>query len=108
MRVELDIFSGRPNPVWELDVQGIRTLVTRLASLSEQARRAVDLPDLGYRGFVFHSETYAGRAYRGVIDTNDATLRDPTFEVERLLVAHLPDAWHDVRAVVERMLLDGA
>ena len=26
MRVELDLFSGRPNPSWELDEAGVREL----------------------------------------------------------------------------------
>jgi hypothetical protein len=107
MRVELDIFSGQPNPVWELDALGSTALVTRLASLSEHASRAVKLPDLGYRGFVFHSETHTGRAYRGFIDTNGRDLYDPGFEVERLLASHLPDAWRGVRTIVGHILLDG-
>ncbi|KQS48110.1 MULTISPECIES: hypothetical protein [unclassified Sphingomonas] len=105
MRVELDIFSGRPNPVWELDAPGSTALVTRLASLSEHAPGAVELQGLGYRGFVFHSETHTGRAWRGFIDTNGRTLYDPTFAVERLLTSHLPDIWQGVRTIVERILL---
>ncbi|MES2422191.1 MAG: hypothetical protein V4595_12995 [Pseudomonadota bacterium] len=105
MRVELDIFSGRPNPVWELDAQAAAPLAARLAGLSEHASRAVDLPDLGYRGFVFHSDACAGRACRGSVDLNGTTFRDPAFAIERLLVASLPDAWHDLRMLVERILL---
>lgn len=108
MRVELDIFSGRPNPVWELDAPGSTALMTRLASLSEHAPLAVELPDLGYRGFVFHSKRHTGRACRGFIDTNGRTLYDPTFAVERLLASQLPDIWQEVRTIVERILLGSA
>jgi len=53
VRVELDIFSGRPNPTWEL---GERESV-ELESIIERASpspRKVDPPGLGYRGFIIY------------------------------------------------------
>ena len=49
--VELDAYSGRPNPRWELSVEEARDLSQRISDL-EPARDAT-LPDigLGYRGF---------------------------------------------------------
>jgi hypothetical protein len=52
--VELDAFSGRPNPRWQLSVEEARDLEARLSGL-ERADGA-KLPDvgLGYRGFYIH------------------------------------------------------
>ncbi len=49
MKVEIDIYSGRPNPSWELTEQEGRELRARLQALPATA--ASELPDkLGYRG----------------------------------------------------------
>lgn len=49
--VELDAFSGRPNPRWPLSVQEARDLGVRLSGL--EPARGAQLPEggLGYRGF---------------------------------------------------------
>jgi len=60
MEVELDVFSGRPNPKWELNTGDTRKLQTKLDSLTEQTTPAAD-PGLGYRGFVLRG---AGRTWR--------------------------------------------
>jgi hypothetical protein len=53
--VELDAFSGRPNPRWQLTAGEARDLSARLSEL-ERADGAT-LPDvgLGYRGFYVHN-----------------------------------------------------
>jgi hypothetical protein len=49
MQVEIDLFSGRPNPVWNLTDAEVSTLRARLESLPTASPAA--LPDrLGYRG----------------------------------------------------------
>lgn len=49
MQVEIDLFSGRPNPVWELTAAEVPALRARLEALPAGAPAA--LPDrLGYRG----------------------------------------------------------
>jgi hypothetical protein len=50
--VELDIFSGRPNPSWELRGEQAQTLLHMLEGIrrSSAARRFRSPPDLGYRG----------------------------------------------------------
>lgn len=51
MRVEADVFSGRPNPRWTLDAAGARELARRLAELpAAPAEPAWE--GLGYRGLV--------------------------------------------------------
>jgi hypothetical protein len=49
--VELDAFSGRPNPRWQLSIEEARELSARLGDL--ETADGAKLPDvgLGYRGF---------------------------------------------------------
>jgi hypothetical protein len=51
MYAELDLFSGRPNPRWELTAEEGRELRARLSALPE-ARQGAILETLGYRGIV--------------------------------------------------------
>ncbi len=49
MQVEIDLFSGRPNPVWDLTAAEVPALRARLEALPAAA--PATLPDrLGYRG----------------------------------------------------------
>lgn len=62
-QVELDIFSGRPNPAWQLSREETDQLLTLLGKLpAAEARRPSD--DLGYRGFVVSFQDSEGRAQR--------------------------------------------
>lgn len=65
MRVELDIFSGRPNPVWELAELEASDLETRIGRATP-SHGTVALPGLGYRGFILHRPNPI-RVYRGQI-----------------------------------------
>jgi hypothetical protein len=51
MRVELDAFSGRPNPVWDLTAAQAQELFTRLESLPKGGGGTVR-DGLGYRGII--------------------------------------------------------
>jgi hypothetical protein len=50
--VELDVFSGRPNPKWSLSTDKIRELVARLRRLPRGGHQ--EPGELGYRGFLIH------------------------------------------------------
>jgi hypothetical protein len=65
VRVELDIFSGRPNPVWELGEAEVRELESRIERATP-SQEIIALPGLGYRGFVLHRPNPI-RVYRGKI-----------------------------------------
>jgi hypothetical protein len=53
--VELDVFSGRPNPRWQLTAAEASELEGRLRGLPETSQAAI--PDnLGYRGFHIEDE----------------------------------------------------
>src|SRR5262245_24461262 len=52
MRVEVDVFSGRPNPVWDLtpdEADAVRRILAALPAAPEVAASGYD--GLGYRGF---------------------------------------------------------
>ncbi|AQA20673.1 hypothetical protein BTZ20_2914 [Rhodococcus sp. MTM3W5.2] len=52
MRIELDIFSGRPNPAWELGTSEVETIDAVLAGLPEPVPTSQPAHEpLGYRGF---------------------------------------------------------
>ena len=50
IEIELEIFSGRPNPAWQLDDAEAGQLLALLDDLPEAA--SPQRADLGYRGFV--------------------------------------------------------
>lgn len=92
MAVELDIFSGRPNPRFELDPRGRAALGAIEAALAPAGREPPEPPGLGYRGFVYPGEAGGQhRAWHGFVRTPTAVLADPTFSVERFLLERLPE-----------------
>jgi hypothetical protein len=76
MRVELDIFSGRPNPSWELTVEEAYHLAMRLADLPAAVPEFTPRA-LGYRGLViFNPEGISGlpgqiRIHKGIVTIDD-------------------------------------
>ena len=106
MLVELDIFSGRPNPRWELDERTARRLKEVHRSLRPAATSAAAKLDLGYRGFAYEVDEKPWRALDGRVFGGDATLEDPDRMVERLLIESLPAELADLRErVAERARL---
>lgn len=98
MLVELDVFSGRPNPKWQLDEhleQQLRDLHRRLIP---GARPAAEPPGLGYRGFRYTLDGVTWRAWNGSLAGRDGLLDDPDRSVERLLLDQLPDEYGDLRS----------
>jgi len=49
--VEIDVFSGRPNPRWKLSSSEAVELQTRIKALRQTAS-SPSIPALGFRGFV--------------------------------------------------------
>ena len=93
--VELDIFSGLPNPTWELPAADTAALTRMIGGLTQSS--AVDLPSpLGYRGFVVSvDEPESGSAativaYQGIVEYRGHETKcyaDPDKLVERWLLA---------------------
>lgn len=109
--VELDIYSGRPNPSWPLSQADLRALAAILQGL-EPTRDQAPPDGLGYRGFVirgdgaalaghdrlvvYHDLIFAGQGRAAVV------LSDPGRSVERWLAAWLgANLDPDLRQMIE-------
>jgi hypothetical protein len=90
MLVELDVFSGRPNPRWELDETRSRKLRQLQSRLKATSRARAEPPALGYRGFWYSDATGRVRAYRGHVEIAGAVFADPSFSIERYLLDQVP------------------
>ena len=92
--IEVDIFSGRPNPSWFLSTPETKTLEKMIGSLQRaQPRSPVD--ELGYRGFIITFTRSVSRMKRVVV-SRDVVKLDPT------------DYRNDPNRTVERWLLTKA
>lgn len=90
VEVELDIFSGRPNPRWTFGGDRAREFLEARRATEPAEKR--EPPDLGYRGFVIRTADGAHiRAFDGVLtvagERQEATsYRDSSGVEGRLLV----------------------
>jgi len=105
LQVELDIFSGRPNPVWELTAPQATEFMARFQMLQSIEKPPSGANGLGYRGFVVRPA--AGvlngfdevRVYRGVAVAREGNrakaFTDPERVLERQLLSssrdHIPE-----------------
>jgi hypothetical protein len=97
LEVELDAFSGRPNPRWRLTEAQAAEFLALFHKLPPARVRAPTNGGLGYRGFVLRGDggTLAGfdevRIDRGVVlarRANDEEMfSDPQLDLERWLLA---------------------
>lgn len=90
--VELDVFSGQPNPTWNLSESQCAEIQQHIDRLPETAGESLQSPPaLGYRGFVIHYENPQGvresiRIYRGIVQAERLQLRDADRELENCLL----------------------
>ena len=108
MRVEADLFSGRPNPSFTLDAGQADAVAALLRGLRPGGEPR-EPPGLGYRGFVVRDASAALpgctelRAFQGVVAAECGgerrVLADPGRTVERRLMelghAHLEPGVYD-------------
>jgi len=76
MRIEIDVYSGRPNPEFRLSEPLSRELARMLQDLPAAGREAPE-PGLGYRGFVVSETGGSGlparlRIFDGLVINEDA------------------------------------
>jgi hypothetical protein len=104
--VELDAFSGRPNPRWELSGPQATEFVTQLRALPPAPDARLSEDGLGYRGFIVRSTegSLNGyeelRLYRGTALARQGgrttAFSDPDRNLERRLLdsarGRVPDA----------------
>ncbi len=100
MLIELDVFSGLPNPRWSLGPRAVTRLHQLESTLRSSAAKPVDPPGLGYRGFVYTDKGGTRRAYGGYVWSQRRTLLDPTFSVEEFLLGEMPSEYHAIRVRV--------
>jgi hypothetical protein len=95
--VELDIYSGRPNPIWTLEPALASDLISRIACLNSTGKAVECSQNLGYRGFIVQfldagsNAIQTVRACSGIIEVTNATgsgyYADPQKQVELWLLA---------------------
>ena len=74
LKVELDIFSGRENPFWNLSQNESETFMEKFASLPETKENVSFGGGLGYRGIIITGESIKDKSldeikiYRGLVN----------------------------------------
>lgn len=88
--IELDAFSGRPNPKWTISGAPAGEIEKRIDGLSERAE-APELPGLGFRGYVVSAGGRTSRVFRGRVERAGEWFRDTAAiesELKRQAVEH--------------------
>jgi hypothetical protein len=102
--IEIDIFSGRPNPTVELRGQKAQHLIDLLERKRERLEHYHADTDLGFRGFLVRLGFPGSRTYRvadGVVTKGDDAFYDPHQEAQGYIVSLLPPA---MKTLVEPFL----
>ncbi|MEI7989153.1 MAG: hypothetical protein WCI88_08935 [Chloroflexota bacterium] len=96
-KVELDIFSGVPNPTWTLTLMEGSNLKSMISKLNATEIKRQRPENLGYRGFIIQTTTalfgdkQTIRAYHGIVEVEDATKTvyylDPQRQIEFWLLS---------------------
>ncbi|MFM2313882.1 MAG: hypothetical protein RLZZ04_3158 [Cyanobacteriota bacterium] len=90
--VELDVFSGQPNPTWNLSASQCAEIEQHIGELPETAGESLQSPPaLGYRGLIIHYEDQQGvresiRVYRGIVQSGRLQFRDADRKIEKWLL----------------------
>jgi hypothetical protein len=110
VEVELDIFSGRPNPTWVLTNAEADSFTKQLAALSPTS--AAELSgNLGYRGFIIKyaqgAETQTIRLQHGIVIISKGVTNVYVYDQDRVLERWLlttgrPHLKIDIFQIVER------
>lgn len=88
INVELDVFSGRPNPSWVLEKEDAESVSKMLQNLPI-SQKSIPIGDLGYRGFILTTnEKQTFRIYATVVykETEPKEILLDENNVERLLL----------------------
>src|SRR5437763_1383569 len=93
VEVELDIYSGMPNPTWVLSSDEADRFLKQLAAAPRTSAREPS-GNLGYRGFIVHvtqaADTRLARVQNGVVSISEGATtvyaRDENRKLERWLL----------------------
>ena len=103
LEVELDVFSGRPNPRWVLPADERDSLLNLVASLKE-AGGPMPAAGLGYRGFILRDRDREILVYRQLVRVrrgpNEDVYRD-TAGIEKRLAREAMRRGITVRLPIE-------
>jgi hypothetical protein len=94
--IELDVFSGRPNPSWELRGIEAETLRRMLDQISHagRTRGPCTAPALGYRGLHLNvrapSMTPTWHVFEDCVDNNGRFFDDSAREIEAYIFRSMP------------------
>lgn len=95
----LDIFSGRPNPRWQIDDADTTAILAQLAQLAPASKGFTPVNKLGYRGFIIEL-------------TNSATGEASTISVYRQSVVKraggVAVVYDDPSSAIEKILVSSA
>ena len=102
MHVILDIFSGQPNPRWELSQEQTSQFLKKIMKLQTKENYHADSSknELGYRGFIVEEANFAQKLRRfyiyngivNVIENNSSyALEDKEYSIERWLLQTAPN-----------------
>jgi hypothetical protein len=102
MNVILDIFSGRPNPRWELSHEQTSQFLKKIMKLKnkENFHAESSKTELGYRGFIVEEENFAQKGrrfyvYNGIVNVSENNssyaLDDKEYSIERWLLETSPN-----------------
>ncbi|WP_300178298.1 hypothetical protein [Bradyrhizobium sp.] len=104
LKIEVDVFSGRPNPVLELGGGEAR----HLQHLLEQKRQPLNdfeaADQLGFRGFIIRLEGTGREAYRvngAIVQIDGKAFLDPNSDTQNFILSILPK---DTRAMLVPLL----
>lgn len=70
MQVELDVFSGRPNPYWNLTPQETNEFVRLFQALPPNKEQGSIKEGLGYRGLIVTNNTKSLEDYNRIVISN--------------------------------------
>jgi hypothetical protein len=76
--VEIDVFSGRPNPRWKLTGNEALNLRKRILALQRQTSPPI-IPGLGFRGFIVRLDDCSATVYGGCIILSCSSRRQSVF-----------------------------
>jgi hypothetical protein len=117
-RVELDIFSGVPNPTWMFTLTEASDLKSMISRLDQTGEMGQCPENLGYRGFIVRTTAASTisvqtiRACHGLIEVVDSTetvyYLDPQRQIELwLLTTAKPPLADDLAAEIVNEIMEG-
>lgn len=89
--MEIDLFSGRPNPSFELDPQATGELIGLIATMKRSQLTAAPQDGLGFRGFIVSVEGHPQLHVSGpAVSSGSEQFVDESRTIEKFLLSRIP------------------